>query len=202
MTGWREYILKVLIACISAWLVAGKWAEDEIDTTVGPSAHYAELELDTFRRKVFSDEKDYVVLIYYANSGKTQDLFKAHEKAAMRIKRRAEKVGLKDKIAFGRLDIRVFGEGTTWRKLPEFETGGNGVPRMLLLRAGEKTPVRVPDEDLGYHDDSTALYDWIRKTSSFKAKLLKKKEFEDLEEEAEPKKGSTETGTESDYSEL
>eukprot|EP00931_Biecheleriopsis_adriatica_P076119 TRINITY_DN49868_c0_g1_i1.p1 TRINITY_DN49868_c0_g1~~TRINITY_DN49868_c0_g1_i1.p1 ORF type:complete len:176 (+),score=32.33 TRINITY_DN49868_c0_g1_i1:29-556(+) len=169
--------MKKLCCFIQIVLLARVGSYTYDDQRVGRSKHYEELELDTFKKKVFKKDIDVLVHIYGDQCQLCHVLQPDFEKAAERVKRKS------DKIKFTRYDLhRNGGEAALKKKFPDFyseplfdeKTGHQGftLPRVYLVKAGESKPVRL---DRGNFDDHKLLYKWLRDHNSAQEKMFKRK---------------------------
>merc|ERR1719161_1482369 len=163
--------------------VSANWNDD----SVGRSEHYDELELDTFHKKVFQKDSDYVIVFYSDRCSLCQQLHPQQEKAAAKVKK---KLASKE-IRFGRIDEYREGQAAFYNKFPDFKDGD--IPKMYFVKAGAAKPLRVPHGEIGFGSNgnkgSKRLYKWLKENSSFREKLgwkPPKKKPEDDDDDHDP----------------
>jgi len=167
----------------------GNWNPEK---GVGPSKFYKELEDGNFKKKVFRDDADVVVVFYSDHCELCHKLHGEQEKVAEKITK------LTKKIVFHRIDeVRMGGVGGSagtnagFSKLKASDFKDGEIPKMYFVKAGEKKPIRIPHGDIGWTNPGKGnkgrhkLFNWIKETSSFGEELQGKKKKNEKGEKTE-----------------
>eukprot|EP00930_Biecheleria_cincta_P036263 TRINITY_DN24881_c0_g1_i1.p2 TRINITY_DN24881_c0_g1~~TRINITY_DN24881_c0_g1_i1.p2 ORF type:complete len:192 (+),score=40.31 TRINITY_DN24881_c0_g1_i1:23-577(+) len=161
------FLLRTLFLLL---LVSPLGAYDSNDQRVGPSKHYVELELETFRKKVFLKDSDVLVNIYGDSCGGCQRIAGMLDRVAEKVKRKTSKV------KFARYDVNLFGGELPLKKdlldfysEPKVREGARGgetgstLPRIYFVKAGHDKATRIDWDDF---ETEKRLYNWIKKHAS------------------------------------